>query len=249
MSHTTARRGPGSPQNVEPSGAPWRVLETEQPDPPPVVAARHSAVTWLAIGGAVLAALVALVGLVLAVRADPGTVIDGPPASDATDDLAASQLTSPALDLVVDVGGAVARPGVYHLPEGSRVTDAIAAAGGFGARVDADRADRELNLAAVVHDGDQIRVPVRGERTADGGAGQGTGSGGSGSTTSGALIDLNRASADELDTLPGIGPVTAAKIIAAREEQPFASVDDLAARKVVGPATLTKIRALVTVGP
>jgi competence protein ComEA len=234
---------------VEPSGAPWRVLETEQPDPSPVVAARPRAVTWLAIGGALLAALVALVGLVLAVRADPGVVIDGPPASNVSDGLAATQLTTPAHDVVVDVGGAVARPGVYHLTEGSRVADAIAAAGGYGARVDADRADRELNLAAVVHDGDQIHVPVRGELTAVGGAGQGTGSGGSGSATSGALIDLNRASADELDTLPGIGPVTAAKIIAAREEQPFASVDDLAARKVVGPATLTKIRALVTVGP
>jgi competence protein ComEA len=234
---------------VEPSGAPWRVLETEQPDPSPVVAARPRAVTGLAIGGTLLATLVALVGLVLAVRTDPGVVIDGPPASNVTDNLAATRLTTPAHDVVVDVGGAVARPGVYHLTEGLRVADAIAAAGGYGARVDADRADRELNLAAVVHDGDQIHVPVRGELTAVGGAGQGTGSGGSGSATSGALIDLNRASADELDTLPGVGPVTAAKIIAAREEQPFGSVDDLTARKVVGPATLTKIRALVTVGP
>ncbi|OGO57590.1 MAG: hypothetical protein A2V85_10465 [Chloroflexi bacterium RBG_16_72_14] len=145
-------------------------------------------------------------------------------------------------ELVVEVGGAVARPGVYRLPPGSRVGDAIVAAGGFGARVDAGAADRQLNLAAGLHDGDEVHVPTRGEAAATGG-----GDGGGG--VAGGLIDVNSASAEQLDTLPGIGPATAAKIIAAREEQRFASVDDLRARKVVGEATLEKIRDLVTAGP
>jgi competence protein ComEA len=154
--------------------------------------------------------------------------------------------------LVVEVAGAVLRPGVYELPAGARIGDAIVIAGGFAPSVDAAAADRALNLAAPVRDGDEIRVPARGEASGPAGAAGAAGpaagdaSGGAGS---GGLVDVNRASADELDTLPGVGPATVAKIIAAREEQPFASVDDLLVRKVVGQATLEKIRALVTAGP
>ena len=244
---TSARRGNrGVPRTVEPSGAPWRVLETSEPDSEIQAAQRSRAVPWLPISGAALAAMVAIAALALALRGDPGVIVQVPPASGlpARSMAESSRLQSPS-EIVVDVGGAVARPGVYHLRDGARVADAISAAGGYGARVDAERADRELNLAAVIHDGDQIHVPARGE-TNPGIAGVGEGTDG-GST--GGLVDLNHASAEELDTLPGVGPVTAAKIIAAREEQSFTSVDDLATRKVVGPATLTKLRALVTVGP
>jgi competence protein ComEA len=150
-------------------------------------------------------------------------------------------------EIVVDVEGAVLRPGLHHLTGGSRVGDAISAAGGYSPQVDISAASASLNLAEALKDGAKIHVPVLGEAAAvesfvprePSSAGQ----------TGGGLIDVNTATTEELDTLPGIGPVTAGKIIAAREVTPFTSVDDLLAREVVGAATLEKIRALITVGP
>ena len=159
-------------------------------------------------------------------------------------------------DLIVDVQGAVLRPGVHHLAAGSRVADAIAAAGGYGPRVDAQRAARELNLAAQLHDGDRVLVPSRDDppgTAGDGSVGSGgTGSAvgeGTGGTGSPGLVDLNHATASELDALPGVGPVTAQKIIAAREEQPFATIEALRDRKVIGAAAFEKLKAMVTVTP
>ena len=135
---------------------------------------------------------------------------------------------------------------MLQLAPGSRVGDAIAAAGGYGPRVDAERAGRELNLATELHDGDRIVVPSRDDPAPAAGVPASGASAGQGATAGG-LVDLNSATAAELDELPGVGPVTAQKIIDARAEKPFASVDELRERKIVGASTFEKLQNLVTV--
>jgi competence protein ComEA len=164
--------------------------------------------------------------------------------------------TAPAAaggEIVVDVAGAVVTPGVYRLVSGTRVSDAIDAAGGFSPRVDADRVAVELNLASVLADGQQVRVPSRdddpgsaGGGTSAGGAGAGGGGAASGSGAT--RIDLNTATQAELESLPGIGPVTAGKIIESRAEAPFKTIDELRERGLVGEKTFESLRTLVTVG-
>jgi competence protein ComEA len=135
---------------------------------------------------------------------------------------------------VVDVEGAVRRPGLVRLPKGSRVADAVASAGGMTAK--AERSG--VNLAAPVADGQQVLVPGAG---AAGGAAPGAGSPASGP------ISLNAATAEQLDTLPGIGPVTAQKIVTFREQHgPFQTVDGLDAIPGIGPARIAELQGLVT---
>src|SRR6185437_13397382 len=164
-------------------------------------------------------------------------VVDGTGA----DAVASSDPDAVAAVVVVEVAGAVASPGLYRLPPGSRVGDAVQAAGGYGPRVDVERLGAELNLAATVSDGARIRVPSRddpaGELSGDGSGDAGGGNG---------LVDLNKATQSELEALPGIGPVTATKIIAARDEAPFRTIDELRERGLVGEKTFESIRALIT---
>lgn len=140
---------------------------------------------------------------------------------------------------VVHVAGAVNAPGVYQLAEGSRVIDAVRAAGGLSADANPDA----VNLAALVTDGQRVYVPSVGEPISSVALDEGADN---------ALepwpININSASAERLEALPGVGPATAAAIIAHRNQQgPFASVDQLADVRGIGPAKLEAIRALVTV--
>ncbi|HET8587504.1 MAG TPA: helix-hairpin-helix domain-containing protein [Candidatus Limnocylindria bacterium] len=154
----------------------------------------------------------------------------------------------PAL-LVIDVEGGVAHPGIVKLEAGSRVADAIIAAGGYGADADLLAAS-QINLAAILSDGQQVLVPIRNAGSPAGSTGQGGGSTGTGGPGGGptGLLNLNQATPEQLDALPGIGPVTVQKIVAARQERPFASLDELVERKVLTGSQLEKIRDQVTAG-
>jgi competence protein ComEA len=139
-------------------------------------------------------------------------------------------------ELVVHVAGAVAHPGVYRLRAGARAIDAVDAAG--GPTIDADTG--RINLAAPLRDGERVYVPRIGE-AAPSAIGAGTGE-------ERGPINLNTATVAELESLPGVGPSTAAAIVDHRERSgPFTSVEQLLDVRGIGPAKLDQIRGLVTV--
>ena len=136
--------------------------------------------------------------------------------------------------VVVDVVGAVRRPGLYRLPRGSRVAAAVAHAGGLTRRAERTA----VNLAAPLADGEQVIVGTRGSP-----AGGGVPAGGASAS---GPVSLTSASAEQLDTLPGVGPVTAEKIVAYRQKHgAFTSVAQLDAIPGIGPARLDELRGLV----
>jgi len=215
-----------------------------RPDPPRSV--RDRVQGWLAwvgygrvIGGAVVVLAVVAGGYWLVRPPAATTESTLPYASPHTTTTVAGSAVGDAVagqsgaQVVVHVAGAVVSPGVYAVGAGARVIDAVQAAGGFAIDADPDA----INLAAKVSDGQRIYVPKVGETVvaADGSVGSGP-------------LNLNQATAEQLDTLPGVGPATAAAIIAYRDQHgPFASVDDLADVRGIGPAKLDALRGLVTV--
>ena len=147
-----------------------------------------------------------------------------------------SSSSSPQLnvEIMVDVVGAVVSPGIYKLPKDSRVNDAVAAAGGL--TQEANRS--KINLAAKVVDGQKVNIRSIGDLA----TGQ-LGSGEVAGVSEGGLVSVNDASQAQLETLPGIGPVTAGKIIDLR---PYGALEDLKIKKAVGSATYEKIKDLIT---
>jgi competence protein ComEA len=179
-------------------------------------------------------ALAAIVVLVLAVVFAPRLLGHGgakaPPFAPPRH---AAPARSAAAQLVVDVVGEVRRPGLVHVPTGTRIADALAAAGGVTAKADAAL----VNLAAPLADGEQVVVPARGAAGAAAPGGLGAPA---------APVDLNTATPEQLDALPGVGPQTAAKIVSFRQEHgPFHSVEELDAVPGIGPARIAQLKGLV----
>jgi competence protein ComEA len=142
-----------------------------------------------------------------------------------------------ARQVVIDVVGAVRKPGLYRLRQGTRIADAVALAGGATAKADLAL----VNLAAPLADGEQVVVPAQGPVGATAAAPP---SAVGASPT--APLDLNTATAEQLDALPGVGPATAAKIIAFRQQHgAFHSVDELDAVPGIGPSRIAQLKGLV----
>ena len=169
------------------------------------------------------------------------TTTTSSPESGAADGAATSPTSvasSEPAELVVHVAGSVSLPGVYRLAAGARVVDAIAAAGGLSEAANANG----VNLAAAVHDGERVYVPAIGEAV------PALAPPPAGSTAPSGPVDLNAATVAQLDTRPGVGPSTAAAIIAYRDANgPFQSVEELGDVRGIGPAKLEALAGLVLV--
>jgi competence protein ComEA len=203
----------------------------------------------LAAGGGALVLVAAAAWMLLAPSLE-----SAPPDAGATLLTSSSGAPTPASSagaagtIIVDVQGGVAQPGIRELPPGSRVADAIAAAGGYGADADLEAA-ASLNLAEPLTDGGQIRVPRIGDAVVAAGTSAPAPAGGGGASGSGSgPINLNTATPEELEALPGIGPVTVQKIVAARAEKPFASLEDAVERGVINRGQLEDIQGVATAG-
>ena len=216
-----------------------------------VVLALRAVLTSTAAGGE---SAPAAAGTTAAARPSAAVSTAGPRAGTATapGGLAPGGPSAGAGSVVVHVTGAVIRPGVVTLGEGSRVNDAISAAGG----VSPDADTQQLNLARVLTDGEQIRVPRIGEVLPDpapqsGAAatpGAGTDPGKPGAGSASGTVNINTASASDLEKLPGIGPALAQRIVEYRDSHgPFASVDALTDVPGIGKAKLEALREQATV--
>lgn len=180
----------------------------------------------LIVFGILIVVIVVAAALLITTRPQPVKITLNPPQPTPT-----ALPTSTPSPITVYVTGAVAQSGqLFTLPPGSRVQDALAAAGGTTDAADLER----VNLADILHDGDQVDVPEKGTQTV------------LATPSAGEVIHINTASVEEIDTLPGIGPALAQRIIDYREANgSFTSLDELDAVEGVGPSLLEDLRGLV----
>jgi competence protein ComEA len=188
----------------------------------------------LVVYGAVAVALLLVGARAIRAEGSDGSSYASATSSDSSSGGGSSgfTLSGQASDLVVDVTGAVRRPGVYRLPAGARVTDAVERAGGATSRAQVEA----INLAARLADGQQVVVPEEGPSGAPVGA--------AGASAEEGPISLGAATVEQLDTIDGIGPVTAQDIVDFREEHGgLSSIDQLDQMSGIGPATMESLRA------
>ena len=176
-------------------------------------------------------------------RAEPGSApVDGAPAPGTGP--ASSAPSTPPVTVTVHVAGQVANPGVYAVPAGGRVADAVVAAGGTGPEADVE----QLNLAARLSDGERIYVPRKGEPPPVAAPAPAAAAGARPGAAPAGPVDLNTATAEQLEALPGVGPATSKAILAYRASHGrFRSVTELLEVPGIGPTKLEALRPLVKV--
>lgn len=186
-----------------------------------------------------------VVGIVLIVGGMFASGLTKQPSTSSGQNFPKESLVQPSQKQIsVDISGAVEKPGVYKLSDGSRIEDVVKMAGGFSKEANTEYISKYLNMAQKISDGSKIYVPLQGEQAVANQAGVvgGTTSlSGVNSTgvKSGAKVNVNTATQAELEALPGIGPVTASKIIS---DRPFGSVEELLSKKVLGKSVFEKIK-------
>lgn len=162
--------------------------------------------------------------------------------SNPSDEISFSQEASGSGKIKADIEGAVLKPGVYELESGSRIGDLLIMAGGLTVEADREWVSKTLNLAAKLTDGGKVYIPSVGE-VGSVKVESGKGSGTVGGAITSLLISINSASLSELDKLPGVGPVTAQKIIDGR---PYQTIEELVSRKIVGQSVFEKIKEQIS---
>jgi len=175
-----------------------------------------------------------LIGLSSADKVSPEDIV-----FDSAEQNSASKQDLQAKIILVDIEGAVVKPGMYKLPESSRIQDGLVAAGGLSAQADREYIAKNLNLATKLSDGAKIYVPLIGEAVNSGQALNASSEG----VAVGTLMNINTSSESQLDSLPGIGPVTAQKIIVGR---PYSSINDLLSKKIVSNKVFDQIKGKIT---
>ncbi|MEK7572076.1 MAG: ComEA family DNA-binding protein [Patescibacteria group bacterium] len=160
-------------------------------------------------------------------------------ASDTAPAVKKANSTVKTKEITIDVSGAVLKPGVYKLSAESRIQDALIAAGGLAVQADREQVAKDINLAAKLTDGAKLYIPFVGEQTTTTEK-----SAASSESTQSSIININTASSSELEALPGIGEVTAGKIIDGR---PYTTIEELVEKKAVGKSVFEKIKELITI--